>query len=232
MSTSIQDGLVVFAGSLYGAAADPVGSRTMRDGIANNLLHCADSFAQVRVNYCPIGAAFDGNDLDSFETIEDDPVAGTWYAVGGGPFGGWPLTMHADGAVPYVLRVRLGVSASDTDAGVTLTWRVVIAPDGDGLEELPNDADHVFEVSGAASTTVAWATGTSQGALTHATLLTVSPELATAWTRSVGVYDAVSSAEPSAVDQVLVNAWVYARTEDASFLPRVNALHITEYVGL
>lgn len=232
MSTSLHNGLVSFAGSLSGAAFDPADTVIMRDGAMNGLLHAADSFGQVRVNYCPIAAAFSVDDLDAYETIEASPVAGTWYAVGGAPFGSWPLTMHAEGATPYVLRVRLGVAASSTDAGTTHTYRVVIAPDGRGLEELPLSVDHVFEVEGAASTTVAWATGTSQGTEAHATLLTVTPEVASAWTRSVGVYDAVSAASPSAVDQVLVSAWVFAKTTDDGVLPRVHALHLTEYCGL
>jgi len=232
MSTSIHDGLVRFAGSLSGAAFDPVDTAIMRDGVANGLLHAADSYGQVRVNYHPIGAAFAGNDLDAFETIETDPVEDQWYAVGGAPFGSWPLTMHAASATPYVLRVRLGVAASSTDGAVTHTYRVVIAPDGAALEELPLSVDHVFEVSGGASSTIAWASGTSQGSIGSATLLTVTPAQADAWTRLVAAYDAVSSGSPTAIDQVLVNAWVFAKTTTSGVLPRVHALHLTEYCGL
>lgn len=231
MSTSIHKGLVTLPTSIYGAANDPLDAVTVRDGIANGLLHCADSIGQVRVNYFPIAAGV-ANGQDSYETIESSPTEGVWYLVGGSPFGEWPLTLRWDGK-PYMLRVRAGVAASASGSS-TLTMRVVIAPNGSGPRERERPVDHVWETSWTASstgTTPTWATGATLGDEEYATLLAVSAAQADAWRRAVSTYDAVSAASPVAVDQCLVSAWVYAKTSSAQALPRLHALHIQEYIG-
>lgn len=230
MSTSIHKGIVDFATSLYGAANDPLDTAIVRDGIANGLLHCADECGQVRVNYMPIAAAVE-NGQKTFETIESSPTVDTWYSVGAAPFGEWPLTLRWD-AVPYLLRLRVGVAASASNSD-KLTLRVVIAPYGDGIRERDRLVDHVWETSWTASdtgTTPTWATGATLGSDASATLLTVSRTQADAWRRTVSTYDAVSAAEPVAVDQCLVAAWAFAQTGGTA-LPRLHALHIQEYLG-
>jgi len=230
MSTSIHSGLVDFGATLYGAANDPIDTVIMRDGVANGLLHAADSFAQVRVNYMAVKSTL-ANGQDAYETIESSPTAGTWYLCGGSPFGSWPLTLNETGT-PYKLRIRVGVAASTSNAD-TLTLRVVLAPDGLGGRERDRSVDHVWETSWTASTTSTtptWASGTSQGTAASATLLTVSQPQASSWRRNVSAFDAVSSASPMSVDQCLVAAYVYAKTTGTA-LPRLHALHIAEYVG-
>jgi hypothetical protein len=231
VSTSLHNGIVEFAASLYGTDDDPVENSIVRDGLANGLLHAADSMAQVRVNYFPILSAA-ANGQDTFETVESSPTTGTWYRVGGSPFGEWPLTLHADGT-PYKLRVRIGVSASSSTASTQLV-RVVIAPNSHAVLERDLSADNVYQISfasGTVGTTPTWVAGTSQGDAASATLITVDADTARSWTRDVQVYDAVSSATPRDTMQCLVAAHVYALTSNASVQARLYALHIAEYVG-
>lgn len=230
MSTSIHGGLVELAGSLYGAATHPADTAQLRDGLANGLLHIADEFGQVRVNYCPIAPTFATNDLDAFETVDATPIADRWYQVGA-PFGVWPLTCASEGT-PYRLRVRLAVASTALDAAETHDYRVVLAPDGRGREEMLLSEDHVFAVTTSPQgTTGSWASGTSQGDLGHATLLTLDAPRARGWVSRVSVYDAVSSGSPRSIDQLLVAAYVFARTSDPTNLPRVHRLFLAEYVG-
>lgn len=231
MATSIHSALVQFDGAVYGAAADTMSTTVVRDGVANGLLHCADEYAQVRVNYLPPAAAV-VTDQNPFETIDAGPTANQWYRVGGSPFGAWPLTLHSDGT-PYKLRIRVGVASSASDA-TTLTMRVLIAPlDATVGALLLGSYDYVYELSWTASdmgTTPTWTAGTSQGSAASATLLTVDRAAADSWTRSVSAYDAVSSASPVSVQQVPVAAHVFAKTSGTT-LPRLHALLIAEYVG-
>lgn len=229
MSTSIHAGLVDLSEGHFGVATHPADTAQLRDGVANGLLHIADSYAQVRVNYCPIATGFATNDLDAFETIDADPIADRWYQVGA-PFGEWPITCSADGT-PYTMRVRLGVSGSTTDAGITHEYRVVLAPLGRGREEMLRLEDHVFEVSAAASATPSWASGATLRTSLTTTML-VTRALAAEWTQRVSAWDAVSSASPVGIDQVLLAAYVFARTDDVASLPQVNRLYLAEYVGL
>lgn len=221
-------GLVDFATSLYGAADDPMDTVMMRDGVAHGLLHAADSMAQVRVNYHPIAAGV-AVDSDSFETIETSPAptTGQWYRVGGAPFGPWPLTLRADGS-GYKLRIRIGGAlSSGTD---TATFRVVIAPPRRLLTaEIEESEDHIFEAT-TASTTIAWLSGTAQGS-SSPTVLTITAARAARLTRVREVYDAVSSATPHTVRQSLVAAHVFAKTSNVNSIPRLHALHLSEYVG-
>lgn len=230
MSTSIHDGIVEFSAGLYGAADDPADTVLMRDGVANGLLHAADSYGQVRVSYCPIISTFAGTSRESFATIEASPDADTWYEVGAQPFDQWPITCHADGT-PYKLRIRIGTAGSQTKAGVDLTYRVVLAPPGRAREELGRSVDHVYEAVVEASTTIAYATGSSQGSESHATLIELDAATARRWLTRTSIYDAISSGSPTSVEQVLVGAYVFAKCEDGDTLPRVHALHLTEYVG-
>lgn len=227
MGTSIyDDGIVAIAPSLYGTDDDYMGAQTHRDAF-HNLLHAADQYGQVRVNYHPWADAVDEGQ-DTFETIDASPTAGQWYQVGGSPFGHWPLTLRADGS-GYRLRVRIG---GEISAGPgTSTFRVIIRPLGPlTRSQILEDADHVFEAT-TSSTTPAYLSGTSQGDDASSTLLRVTARQASAWTFNQSAFDAVSSASPISVQQVLVAAHVYAKTSSGSSLPRLHALHIAEYVG-
>lgn len=240
MSTSIHSGIVAFDASLYGTDDDPADTTIVRDGIANGLLHAADSMGQVRVNVCyPDGSSF-ASDAWEYGDIASSPVANQWYRIGGGPFGEWPLTIHNDGT-PYKLRIRVGVAASSGGAS-TQTLRVVIAPNNFAVSERDQEADNVFQVvflSVTIGTTPTWAyDGTSgisesrsQGTANSLTTLTVPARRAAAWTRSTTMYDAVSSGSPSEIQQCLVGAHVFGKTSVSGIVTRLHALHISEYVG-
>lgn len=219
MSTSIHEGIVSLGASLYGTDDDPVDALIWRDGLANGLLHAADSYAQVRVNLAyPTGTYLSGKAA---------PTAGQWHRIGGS-FGKWPLTIHANGT-PYELRVRVGVSAST--GGTAQTIRVVIAPDDEATTELGREADHVYELT-TSSGSAAWVAGTSQGSVGSATRMIVSPADAARWTRDVNAFDAVASATPRATRQSLVSAHVFFRSASGSVTTRLHNLYIAEYVGL
>jgi hypothetical protein len=233
MSTSIHNGRVLFADSLYGSADTPVDTTIMRDGVANGLLHIADSYAQVRVavmhpDYSTFGGAAE---FEYNETLDNTPTANTWYRIQGSPFGEWPLTMHADGT-PYVLRVRVGGKSSGGAGAGTVTFRVVIAPASNGLGELELPADHIYETAGTTSTSVAWLTGASRGSGAYTTRMELAAAKADTWTREVSVYNAVSEADSRQVRQCLVACHVFAKTTNALDVPRLHALSVAEYVGL
>lgn len=230
MSTSIHRGMTDPYALLYGVDSSPVETALMRDGVANNLLHAADSFAQVRVNYAAIAASLAGGVRRGAETIDSAPTAGEWYELGGQPFDSWPLTMHADGR-PYLLRIRLGAAANATNGTVTITWRVFLAPVGRQVEELHRFADHVWEASSAASTTALWISGATQGSAGHATVLELDAPTASRWVQRVSTYDAVAGASPTTIEQLLVGLYVYAKTDNASVLPRLHNLYAAEFVG-
>jgi hypothetical protein len=232
MSTSIHNGRVQFADSLYGTDNDPADVTILRDGVVNGLLHCADSYAQVRVNFVhpdystfAAAAAYEYN-----QTVDTTPTPNAWYRMEGSPFGEWPLTLHDDGT-PYVLRVRVGGASSGGAATGTITFRVVIAPANAGLGELELAADHIFETAGTTSTSVAWLTGATRGSGAHTTRMELSATRAGRWTREIDVYDAVSSATQRQVRQCLVSAHVFAKTTNALDVPRLHALYLAEYVG-
>jgi hypothetical protein len=225
MSTSIHSGLVAFAASLYGTDDDPVDTAIVRDGIANGVLHAADSMAQVRCNILMRSA--------DFFTIAASPSGSTWYRIQGSPFGEWPLTLHADGT-PYRLRIRVGVAASSATS-CTITFRIVVSPDTIARDEMALEADHVYELAfnpaDAIGTTPTHVPGTSQGSIASATLLTVTRERASQWLKDVSVYDAVSSGTPRTIQQCMVSPHVFVKTTNSTCLPRLHALHIAEYVG-
>lgn len=230
MSTSIFNGIVDFGAALYGSASDPVDVAVSRDGIANGLLHAGDCMGQVRVNYHPIAAARAEPKQTTFETIDVSPAALRWYPMGAQPMGAWPLTVLADGT-PYRLRVRVGLSASLNNQN-TIAIRVVIAPLNRALDERDRAVDHVYTASATASavTSATWTAGTSGGSIASATLLTVTSAEAERWVASVNVANAVSGAAPVSIEQVPVGVFVYGRTNGTS-LPRLHALHVSEYVG-
>lgn len=233
MSTSIHNGTVAFATALHGTDDDPVSSVITRDGVANGLLHAADSMGQIRVNVAtPDTSSFSIAVLDEYYIIDETPVANQWYRFRGSPFGSWPLTIHSDGT-PYKLRVRIGVSCS-SNSNTTQTIRVVIAPDHLAASERDREVDHVYEVSfnsNVDGTTPAWKAGTSQGTANSATLIAVSAADARSWTTDVSVYDAVSSATPRSIQQCRVSAHVFVRTSSASVTTRLHNLYIQEYCG-
>lgn len=231
MSTSYFDGIVDFGTALYGAGTDPMDTVIMRDGVANGLLHAADSMGQVRVCYHPIAVASAKPVHDSYETIDGSPVAGQWYALGAQPFGAWPLTLRADGT-PYKLRIRVGISASVNNQN-TITLRFVLAPLGRQYEERDRAADHVYQVSATASavTSATWTAGTSQGSAASATLLTLDADTARSWIGFASTFDGVSGAAPVQVEQCLVALYAFGRTSGTS-LPRLHGLHLSEYIGL
>jgi hypothetical protein len=221
-------GIVEFAAALYGTDDDPTDTVIMRDGVLHGLHHAADSMGQVRVNYMPIGNAV-SEGQDEFETIETPANTLDYYLVGGSPFGEWPLTLRADGSA-YKLRIRIAGSVGATPNNGT--FRVVIGPsralrDSEVEEALDSTFEAVFT-----TTTATWETsGASQGASSSATLLTISAGQVRDWVRDVGVYNAVSSASDNSVQQCLVAAHVYAKTNNVARLPQLNALHIQEFVG-
>lgn len=232
MTTSIHSAIVPFATSLYGAAADPVDTTISRDGVANGLLHCADSYAQVRVNVMhPDYSTFNAPAAYEYnETAANPPTANTWYRIEGTPFGEWPLTFHSDGT-PYLLRVRIAGRSSGGAGSGTVTFRVVIAPANAGLGELESPSDHIFETDGTTSTSVAWLTGATRGSEAYETRMELAAARADAWTRAVNVYDAVSGANSAQIRQCLVSAHVFAKTTNALDVPRLHALHIAEFSG-
>lgn len=233
MSTSIHSGLVQFGTTLHGTDDDPVDSVVARDGVANGLLHSADSYAQVRVNVVfPDTSTFSAAAAEFGHVVDTSPVVDQWYPLGGGPFGEWPLTIHANGS-PYKLRIRVGLSANSSSIS-TQTVRVVVCPTSIAVAERDRAADHVYELtfgSGVVGTTPTWVAGQSRGTVASATMLTISAENAAAWVRSVNVYDAVSAATPRSVQQCMVSAHVFTKSPSTTIYARLHALHIAEYVG-
>ncbi len=220
MSSSLHEGIVEFADSLYGTSGTPLDTTIMRDGPFNGLLHGADSYSQVRVNW--MARSSDGITIDTGNDID----AGDQYRIGG-PFGEWPLTIRDDGR-PYILRVRIAGALDGTPA--TGSFRVVIAPDSEAWVERDADDDTSGDAS-TTSTTVSWLTFQSNGTNGAATYLEISAEKARSWLRRVSCFNAAAGGSPREIEQVLVSAHVFGSTTDITNLPVLYGLHIAEHYG-
>lgn len=148
-----------------------IGPCTVRDDIANNLLHAADqASARVLVNWVAVAASLTpGNAPDSIATSASDD----WYLWATfGPF--HVSTMERAGErVAYPLRVALAAAASDV---FTVKFAVVVRPvgeavvggDGVALEDAYFVAGSDCERFSTASTTNAWLTPEGTGKITIA----------------------------------------------------------------
>jgi hypothetical protein len=225
MSTSIFGYPVPIGTTVYGDAVDTTSTAVLRDGIANGLLHYADSYAQVRVCAAFPGAAVTFNGQTQ-ATIESAPTANQWYLLQGGILGAWPLTQHLSGKA-YELRIRL--RGKTTNASGSCSFRLVLCPLGRVFEYIDQDVDFVWTASGITSTSAAWLTGqTTDNAL--ANRLVVDSATALSWVRTVSAPEDATT--PRSIQQCLVALHVLGRTTNAAGLPQVFGAYAAEYVGV
>lgn len=230
MSTSIHSGLVTFTTSVYGSAADPVDNAFTRDGLANGLLHIADSLGQVRVNWQ--ATTYGGKAAFSTTYDTTNPRLSYEELILAGPFGPWPITLKSDGT-PYRLRIRLAGSISGSAGFAQVRFRVVLAPAELAASQRTSSLDSVWVSFTSTSTTAAWLSGDTNGALSDSTIVHITADQAAEWTRLTSIYDGTSSSSPKSIDQCLMTATVFGEnaTGGSGFYGRLHALHIQEYVG-
>lgn len=233
MSTSIHSGIVEFADSYYGTDDDPVDTVLMRDGVANGLLHAADSMGQMRVNVMCVDSGVSNGQSEYFAIDTPDPTIGQWYHMGGSPFGEWPLTIRQTGT-PYRLRIRMAGYVDGGGGAATATYQVVIAPTyEEAVSAIDRSVDYVWQAT-TTSTTNGWLTGATLDS-SNATYLDVPASVAgrAPWLATPSIWDAVSDGEPTTPinGQVLVSAWVFAKSSTAQDAPRMTALQLQEFIA-
>lgn len=221
MPTSVWNGRVRGAVSLYGTDDDPVGVPMERDVLLNNAAHACDAMAQVRVNFFIPNGFTGGHTLYLTQDGPNDPFG--YKAIG--TFGEWPLTLREDSSA-YHLRIEVYGSKASA-AGVTGMY-VVIAPSRLAQAELPSAVDHVWYAP-AITTTPALLTGTSRGTGSYSGKLVVSADTVRRWIRDEQTYNEYSATDPRSIQQCLVSATVFGGQSDPTSLARLYGLHISEY---
>lgn len=221
MATSIHEGRLLTGRTFFGNVA--VDSGYVRDVILNNLCHYADEFAQTRVAFGATSTSFD--DQVTYYESEDVDVGGGWVRVGPA-FGPWSIPLRSDGS-PYRLRVRV---AAVLAGSATITARVVVGSPARLDDIVSFDTDYVYETA-ALSTSVAWATGSSQGSQAYDAMVEIPPAVASSWVTNVTTLDTIGGDEYGS-QQCQVAARVYAKSTATKTTVRLYGLYIAEYVGL
>lgn len=227
MSTSPLGGRLLTDTTLFQGGNDPVDTTLVRDVVLNNLCHYADEFAQVRVNWSAgLTAYTNGNEYITPRTT--GLIVDPWFFIAA--FGPFPISLRQTtgiGGASYRLRVRLAGSSS---AGHAVTFRAVLASYSAGQSAV-NGAldDHIFEAT-TSSTTMAWLTGTSQGANAWPTQVVVPSSYVGPWMVPVNTLDDLGG-NPVAVNQCLVSLHIFASTANTSSVPRLGAVYAAEWIG-
>jgi len=220
-ASSIKSGIISFDLSLFGAAGDPMDTVLMRDGVMNGLLHLADEFAQIRCNW----AAQTVPIKNGYRTTTTSAVADEWYRIG--EVARWPIQFRANGN-PYKVRIRIG--GHSNNASYTATFGAVLSPPATGPIYIGVGDDWVFHTAGTTGTTPAWLTGTSQGTVGSATILTL-PTAADMWWSTPESTLADLGGNPASVTQTIVSLTIFGKTSNASGEARLDAVHASEYIG-
>ena len=179
--------------------------------LANNALHQADQYAQVRVNYSP--PVVTGSVRDSY--LEPDTplrAANEWQPIV--VFGPFPVSMTASGA--YDLRVR--IAGELASAGVGKVAAVWSAP-GEAAGDLALEGDNVI-IMDLTSTVSAWKAGAPK------VLLLDADQVAAARQPLSTPID--FGGDPSAVNAVMTTLAVYGQATSTSVTPRLTALYAAE----
>lgn len=223
MPTSVWNGRILGATSLYGTDDDPVGVPIERDVLLNNAAHACDAAAQVRVNFFVPNGLGGGHTLYLTQDGPNDPFG--YKAIG--TFGEWPLTLREDSSA-YHLRIEV-YGAKASAAGVTGMY-VVVAPSRLAQVEIQVRADHVWYAP-AITTTPARLTGTSRGSGAYSSKLVVSADTVREWIRDEQAFNEYSGTDPRSIQQCLVSATVFGDQSDPASLARLYGLHISEFIA-
>lgn len=176
-----------------------------------NLNHLADQYAQVRCEWvAPTGNAGIVADGDTL-------ALGAYQRLWTTP----PFDLHVRGEFStYRLRVSLRVHSGDaTDAA---TFRVVLAPVGEGADELFSGDDNVAEET-VAGASFAW--------VRHADLLFLDAARVRRATRSVAAINEVGGATATAKWlRVEASVWV-SPDDDIASVPALGGVELEEYYG-
>lgn len=221
--TSSEGRRIKHAATIYNAAQAPLDAVAMRDFVANNLLHYADSMAQVRAQFAAVSnAASGGNNYSTpRRTVDRNIFMHMWTS------GDFPLSLRANRG-SYKLRVRVaGASSNNTNA---VKFRVVVCPRAIANSEVNQVADYVYETATTSSSTAAWLTGASQGSAAYSTMVSISPDQISAWTRSLSTITDLSGT-PIALPACMVSVSVYGHTVNTGATPQLYNCHVQEWVG-
>ncbi len=180
--------------------------------LANNALHQADQYAQVRVNWKTPSSA---NGTTRMQYLEPEtPLAAVdeWQIIAS--FGPWPVSMRSDGA--YEMRIRMAGYLSAAGAGkLGIVW----STRGTALTDMQllggNTA--VYNVT---TTTLAWKAGAAE------VLTLTADQVAEATTTLSTPVD--FGGDPRAVPVVLTSLTVFGQSDDVTKIPRLSALYAAE----
>lgn len=202
----------------------PISAESALNYRLNNLLHYADEYAQVRVNWMAPATAWSGG--QGYITGRTSSLTtGTYYPITS--FGPFAITLRErDGS--YRLRVRLAGASS---AGNEVQFRAVLCPQRDAgilVNELATD--FMFETGQVTSTSAAWLTGASLGDNAWETMVWIPPDWTAAWMTETSTLSDVGG-DRVTVEQCLVSLNVFGRAVNAGSVPRLFGAYAAEYVG-
>lgn len=224
-NTSLHKGRVRIGASLL-AADQPVDTGVVRDVVANNLAHIADSHsAQPRAAWSAMVTSVSGAQgyLQSRETVLTSD--GFYYIWSSPPF---PMLIRETG-YSYQLRVRLaGMTSSGGDEVALL---VTLKPAGTNpYYAAANSGTDASYLASTSSATSAYLTGVSQGVGGYETRIMLDPLEVGEATRTVSAL--ASTSTYGAVDQCLVQLFVYGRsTDDIASAARLTAVSAADWLG-
>jgi hypothetical protein len=110
-----------------------------------------------------------------------------------------------------------------------VTFRLVLAPAGRGIEYRDQPVDWVWESTPTNSTTISWLTGVTQGSGLYTQRLVVDSDVAMSWIRSVSAPEDAST--PRSISQCLVALHIFGKTDNATGVPQMYGAYAAEFVG-
>lgn len=252
-------GLVELEPSLYRRGDDPMCAERVRDGMVNGVLHKADSFSQVVINWQPADEALTFASIQprrwatGRDAVMSATRAGEFFLLECSPVAVIDLPAFASGA-PYELRLHTawgaaGESFSDPPPSGTVTVRIYAYPWNDrGLMgplrpsriEHEQPVDHVWEASFDGPTigyAGAWLTGATRGDGAYTTKLVLDRE-STTWPRDeIVVPNAEGGAETFRRTTLRIGIGVACAVSvgpsggKPQLIPLLRALHLQAFVG-
>lgn len=172
-STSEHAGLVEFSSEFDGAEDQFIDTVYVRDGLINGLNHCADEWAQVRVNFVAADPDLMGGTTTE-GTLTPPGFAEDWTLLAAWPF---PVTVLDAGPTPYRYRLHIGAGVIGTPADCDL--RVALVPYGTPITRAlaEDETDGVWAADTFSNATPGDLSGATLGPAALATAIELAPTI-------------------------------------------------------
>ena len=204
----------------------PVATWIARDGIIETVNHLADEQAQPRVNWVAADSTLLAGSQDQYLTPATLSATNALSRIC--EFGPFPLSIKANGATPYKLRIQIAASSS---AGHAITFAATVGPNfTQSTANAATGLDTYLKYWDAtSSTSPAWLTPTNGSHLMTGLTAAVSgsPRYYSTQNDSLAPYTHRATVQQS---EVFVGIW--CKTATVGSIGRLYGVHIAEVVGL